>query len=467
MHSNAFRVWSFSRRYRTRPYDIPRTRPSHGYRERNYPSEWNMNASFDSCCFQASTKTLDALRIDLLSLRDDLEKYSRDFPHVQNVSKLKRRVRSEIEFVKGLDNHVKPDTARLATGSPGVEQVPGKELTSNVQGLKNNLRGIRAELLVAREAPSVIAVSKCFRLTNPGAGVSGKPGREPGACEKNDRVEIDVVAQGGHLWIEVKDQGSFGTESSRWAGCRGLESQAMLRLEAAQSPWNQVLWAAPKVLFYFTSGVGEDVAGQLRRLGVLVHSGPTFSNARLPEPPSLPSRCLLDVTTLCGLVSEVSYSPHSEAVRRWSTRNSHWKECLSLEREAPFLQEVGRRLEGQELLTLESSIAQFEALLAQFGGALETARWAGWKSRMKVVSDGDEALTDAPAGWLAARVRFPTVPHQAAEARFCRRGRSAVRNVHGKLTRPCRTEGPGYRAPAPCASSCVANGHVMYRYIGI
>lgn len=43
----------------------------------------------------------------------------------------------------------------------------------------------------------------------------------------------------------------------------GIESQALARLQAAKAPWNQLLWTPPSVLFYFPSGVGEDVAGSL------------------------------------------------------------------------------------------------------------------------------------------------------------------------------------------------------------
>jgi hypothetical protein len=41
----------------------------------------------------------------------------------------------------------------------------------------------------------------------------------------------------------------------------GIEAQALTRLQAADLPWNHLLWTPPKVLFYFPSGVGEDVAG--------------------------------------------------------------------------------------------------------------------------------------------------------------------------------------------------------------
>ena len=34
-------------------------------------------------------------------------------------------------------------------------------------------------------------------------------------------IEVDVVAQGGHLWIEVKDTEWFGIGSTRWLSIGG------------------------------------------------------------------------------------------------------------------------------------------------------------------------------------------------------------------------------------------------------
>lgn len=63
---------------------------------------------------------------------------------------------------------------------------------SQTQGIVNNLRGYHGELLAARLAPDVVALSRCFRYAAP-AGQHGS-------------VEVDVVAQGGSVWIEAKDQ---------------------------------------------------------------------------------------------------------------------------------------------------------------------------------------------------------------------------------------------------------------------
>lgn len=44
----------------------------------------------------------------------------------------------------------------------------------------------------------------------------------------------------------------------------GIEAQALLRLKAADCPWNRVMWKPPRIMFFFTSNVDNDVAGALK-----------------------------------------------------------------------------------------------------------------------------------------------------------------------------------------------------------
>ena len=101
------------------------------------------------------------------------------------------------------------------------------------------------------------------------------------------KFEIDVVAQHGHLWIEVKDSESLGVGSTRFLGSQGhvsgktvlaldmvdglavwpclepsavpagIQQQAMLRVRAAHLQHNMRRWTPIAVLFHFPSGVGE------------------------------------------------------------------------------------------------------------------------------------------------------------------------------------------------------------------
>ena len=51
-------------------------------------------------------------------------------------------------------------------------------------------------------------------------------------------VEVDVVAQNGHTWIEVKSHQPFGTDSDHWFGSQGHTKGAlgMSVLKCATSP---------------------------------------------------------------------------------------------------------------------------------------------------------------------------------------------------------------------------------------
>lgn len=91
-------------------------------------------------------------------------------------------------------------------------------------------------------------------------------------------------------------------------------------------PHNQRRWQPATILFHFPSGVDESVAAELKRMGISV-SGPGVFDARIcPQPPPLPTRTNLDVTTLCALCSEVcNGGQHSQRVHAWAARTSHWR----------------------------------------------------------------------------------------------------------------------------------------------
>lgn len=72
------------------------------------------------------------------------------------------------------------------------------------QGVANNARGLGAELEVAESAPGVVAVSSRKGCDGGGA-----------FCE------MDIVAQQGHAWIEVKSHSAFGLHSQHWLGNSG------------------------------------------------------------------------------------------------------------------------------------------------------------------------------------------------------------------------------------------------------
>jgi hypothetical protein len=125
-----------------------------------------------------------------------------------------------------------------------------------MQGVANNAQGLGAELDVAESAPGVAAVSRRFWAaplqraagnghhlrfahqtvtaqqspTAPHAGADDSAASPmtdaeqalrttPGAATAS--CEVDVVAQQGHAWVEVKSHGMFGVHSTHWLGSAG------------------------------------------------------------------------------------------------------------------------------------------------------------------------------------------------------------------------------------------------------
>jgi hypothetical protein len=90
-----------------------------------------------------------------------------------------RRLQGEVTFIAGM-------------------QADASSLTAErLQGAWNNLGGVRAELHTARIAPHVVALGRQF------AAPFSAPGGASAEWECGRGVDVDVVAGGGHLWVEV------------------------------------------------------------------------------------------------------------------------------------------------------------------------------------------------------------------------------------------------------------------------
>lgn len=69
----------------------------------------------------------------------------------------------------------------------------------------------------AESLPGVVGVNQRFKLVPPGAR-SGPQAETPAAPATSRSVEVDVVAAGGSLWVEVKAHAWFTGASSRATG---------------------------------------------------------------------------------------------------------------------------------------------------------------------------------------------------------------------------------------------------------
>ena len=135
-----------------------------------------------------------------------------------------------------------------------------KEATpERVQGSLNNISGIRAEFDYARKQPGVTGVNQEFNFVE-------KTG-------KRRKVDIDVIADNGKTWVDVKKVKPFSLNSTDWLGHpsgkpAGVQDQARRMLGAAQK--NKIDEISPQIVFDFPLGVSSEVADALKNMGVTV-----------------------------------------------------------------------------------------------------------------------------------------------------------------------------------------------------
>lgn len=365
----------------------------------------------------AASDQRDSLRLvqrELERLCEDVSAYAARLPSVEGTHKLLGRAKRELAFAEKLAGQ-----GLLA----GREQQAGgaEPCHQHVQGLWNNFRGLRAEVQVAEDAPNVVAVCKRFSAhpqdggqpvaaSAPEAEAVGKAEgewqvegeAEAGAEAEVEGVEVDVVAQGGHCWIEVKCHEQFSRASSHWHGRdshgKGLQQQVRQQLAVASAPCNALRWRAPALVLHFPLGVDEGVRQQLHSMGVHVTAG-ALSATCLPPPPPAPTRVNLCTTAMCALVAEVCHVSTDDAhIVQWSQRNVHWRDCLAAERQGRLLDELQPLIQGRPLIASAAAVAQFESILQVVGGVNEKARWQQLLVQIAVFPQG----AANPSGRIAA-----------------------------------------------------------------
>ncbi|EFJ51579.1 hypothetical protein VOLCADRAFT_87742 [Volvox carteri f. nagariensis] len=338
-------------------------------------------------------------------------------PHVANLEKLARRIRSDLEFVQRCCPPSGGNNGDGDGGRGGDVVRPLALTPCRVQGIINNLRGFKGELLAAQTAPGVVGVLRRFQArvvlppeaAPPSSTAATRPADGPQGGDRSDGIVCAVAAavgqkrlladvaggspgggggrgegrreevlaaegpsaaatsaaaetEEGHCWIEVKNQEMFGLESVHWTGAarhvKGLRRQLEELLAVAAAPQHARRWRAPRVVLFFPSGVHRNVRQQLEARGAYVAVGP-------------------DVTTMCGLVSEVSHQAGitdgvtDPALEQWAQRTVHWRDCLAAEKSSPLMTELAPWLApGRELLAAELACRQFQVLVDMFAERL-------------------------------------------------------------------------------------------------
>ena len=169
-------------------------------------------------------------------LLKEVESFESSHPETKGVSEMKKGLRGEIK--------------RLGRMEKGEIEAS----TEGVQGTRNNIEGVQSEFDLAKSKSQVTGVNQKFSL-------DGVP----------DKVEVDVVSEGGQKWTDAKRVKSFGLESSDWIGNahkQGLKAQVQKLLRSAQQ--NPVNGKPPVVEIEFPLGVSREVAAALKKMGAKV-----------------------------------------------------------------------------------------------------------------------------------------------------------------------------------------------------
>lgn len=170
------------------------------------------------------------------ALQSEIQAFRDANPQVKGISEMLKAIKGEINRLDGM----------LAGKTEATPE--------GVQGTRNNINGVEGEFRSMQKEVAVTGVNRKFSLDG-----------------RADAVEVDVVADNGRRWIDVKRVEPFGLESSDWVGSSGkqglkLQAQEMLR-SASQNPVDGV---TPTVVFDFPLGVSREVAGALRGMGIEV-----------------------------------------------------------------------------------------------------------------------------------------------------------------------------------------------------
>ncbi|WIA28795.1 hypothetical protein OEZ86_011325 [Tetradesmus obliquus] len=262
-------------------------------------------------------------------------------------------------------------------------------------------------------------------------------------------VEVDVVAHEGLTWIEVKNQELFGLDSVHWQGSshtKGLAQQVAALQAVAAAPVNSRRWRCPAVVVFFPSGVSAEVAAALRAMGVAVADGPgSVAALPVPQPPSITN---LDVTSLCALVSEVSWGdPHSPQLQAWAARTVHWRDCLAAQIQQPLLPQLHACLDNsQQLVTSCLAVQQFQALMDMF--SVPQSVWQG-------VSAGDQApnFCRGSTNRRTSNMAAVLARKQAGLTRSTTHSSSGTRDVKAHFCPMCLTAAIVANAPAIAAAA--------------
>lgn len=338
-----------------------------------------------------TTEELMLLLNDKINLGENLVVKLEPLNEIDGVTKLQRKIRQEIEFLRKLrkSKNVK------------IEQLS----CSNLRHL-----GAMVELTLR---PGVIAVCKIFHIND------------------SSKLVIDIISEEGRVWTKViaRNPKSLSALSAGKAsyGARSILDQAEDYLECAKL--YPCMYKPPKVIFEFMSGIEENLANKLKSVGVTVkgeilpnshHSednndswGEESSDDECQEQSEESSlnpmpECMdehpeintlnLDVTAMMAYVSNMT-NGHCNYIFKQEvlTQQAAW------EVERPVKPILERLFKDKTLVCCRTAWDDFEKIVTTLGGPMEIKRTQELKNIVKVYPDDYGGEDDYPRKNLKVR----------------------------------------------------------------
>jgi len=202
-------------------------------------AEWNR--------LQSTGQPTGAKAGDLPTLRTDGDNLLKSIQSAQSAQSAQPQVAGYDALLRRVAAQLDGPLARMESGALEAND-------ANVQGVRSNLDAIAAELNASQQ-PGVTAVSQ--QKTGNG-----------------QTVDVDVIADNGAKWREIKNTRPFSTQSADWVGdasSQGLKAQVEKLIDVAAAPENAVRGKPPAIEIVFTypgaeGAVGADVAAALRAM---------------------------------------------------------------------------------------------------------------------------------------------------------------------------------------------------------
>ena len=167
---------------------------------------------------------LDSLRSLYEALCARIARFASCRPEVAGVLKLRKRAEKDLQHIQSLsrDDGDTLESARNNAAGLNAEldvvrvRDPLCSCIYRAVLVQSAVHGVQAESL-----PGVVSVSQRFKLAPPGTSSNAQaetPAAPPPGSPTSRAVEVDVVAAGGSLWVEVKAHAWFRGASSRASG---------------------------------------------------------------------------------------------------------------------------------------------------------------------------------------------------------------------------------------------------------